>query len=109
MPQARAPAIRGIEARNKGFMRLLLIITDHVLLSFIRVVLADAGIEAQFTDQYTNAIEGSLAIFPRRVLVTADAWHRARRALTDAGLDNELATDTVQVEPGIAGLLRGTA
>ena len=73
--------------------RLLLVTTDPVLLSFVRAILIDAGIDGQFADQFTSAIEGSLPIFPRRVLVAADAWHRAKRALVDAGLGPEIEPD----------------
>ena len=75
-------------------MRAVLLTTDPVLLGFARVVLADSGITATLADQYTSAIEGSLGIFPRRLLVPADAWHRARRALEDAGLAADLVPDS---------------
>ena len=84
-------------------MRLLLVTTDHVLLSFVAAVLADAGIAAQIADQFTSAIEGSLAIFPRRVLVPTDAWHRARRALSEAGLAGELTLGEGRQEGATAG------
>ena len=74
-------------------MRLLLQTTDPVLLSFTRAVLADASIAVHVADQYVSAVEGALAIFPRRVHVTADTFLRARRALINAGLSAELASD----------------
>jgi Putative prokaryotic signal transducing protein len=75
-------------------MRPVLLTTDPVLLSFARAVLADSGIPDLLADQFTSAIEGSLGIFPRRLLVPVEAWHRARRALTEAGLAHELVPDT---------------
>ncbi len=74
-------------------MRPVLLTTDPVLLSFAHAVLADSGIAATIADQFTSAIEGSLGIFPRRLLVPAEAWHRARAALTQAGLAHELVPD----------------
>ena len=74
-------------------MRPVLLTTDPVLLSFAHAVLADSGIAAVIADQFTSAIEGSLGIFPRRLLVSSDAWHRARAALTQAGLAHELVPD----------------
>ena len=71
-------------------MRLLLSTTDTVLISFARSVLADYGIVDLMADQYTSAIEGSLPIIPRRILVAPNDWHAARRALTEAGLGHEL-------------------
>jgi hypothetical protein len=74
-------------------VRAVLLTTDPVLLSFARAVLADSGIDAMIADQFTSAIEGSVGIFPRRLLVPSTAWHRARTALTQAGLAHELAPD----------------
>jgi len=37
-----------------------------------------------------SALEGSLSFLPRRVLVAADAAARARLALAEAGLGEEL-------------------
>ena len=87
-------------------MRAVLLTTDPVLLGFARVVLADSGITALLADQYTSAIEGSLGIFPRRLLVPADAWHRARRALEDAGLEAELVPDH-EPHPAATAVVRG--
>ena len=74
-------------------MRPLVFTTDPVLLGFARAVLADSGIDAVVADQYTSAVEGSVGIFPRRLLVLPEAWHRARRALEAAGLGAELVPE----------------
>jgi Putative prokaryotic signal transducing protein len=74
-------------------MRPVLLTTDPVLLSFARAVLADSGIDVMIADQFTSAIEGSLGIFPRRLLVPDEAWHRARTALKQADLGHELVPD----------------
>ena len=71
-------------------MRPVLLTTDPVLLSFASSVLADAGVDAEVADQYTSAIEGSVGVLPRRLMVPADAWNQARQALTEAGLGAEL-------------------
>ena len=75
-------------------MRPLLMTTDPVLVSFATSVLSDAGIEAHVVDRFTSGIEGALGIFPCRVLVAADTWHRARVALQHAGLTAELLPET---------------
>ncbi len=71
-------------------MRVVVQTTDPVLLGFAGAVLADSGISSVVADQFTSAIEGSLGIFPRRLLVAPDAWERAQRALRQAGLAAEL-------------------
>lgn len=81
------------DASREMSVRPVLLTIDPVLLSFARAVLADSGIVAVVADQFTSSIEGSLGIFPRRLLVSTDAWHRARTALTQAGLAHELVHD----------------
>jgi hypothetical protein len=71
-------------------MQPVLMTTDPVLLSFAHAVLGEAGIAGRVADQYTSAIEGSVGIFPRRLLVATADVERARRALTDAGLAADL-------------------
>jgi len=40
-----------------------------------------------------SVLEGSIGIFPRRILVGEDEVHMARRLLEDAGLGHELRPD----------------
>ena len=67
-------------------MRELLRSNDPVLLSYAEALLADQGIEAVVFDQHISVMEGSIGIFPRRLLVVDDAWVSAKRVLKDAGL-----------------------
>ena len=80
-------------------MRAVLITTDAVLLSFAKSILSDAGIEATVADQYTSAIEGSVGVLPRRLLVHENVWGPARQALSDGGLAKEL----VREDPDASG------
>jgi hypothetical protein len=66
---------------------------DPVLLSFAGTVLQDGGIETLVADQHISALEGSIGIFPRRILVAADQWAEARRLLTEAGIEDWLLAD----------------
>ena len=68
----------------------LLRTNDLVLISRIEAILAETGIEVFVADWHMSALEGSLPFLPRRVLVASDVVPRARRALLDAGLANEL-------------------
>lgn len=59
---------------------------DTVLLSFVEVLLRDAGIETVLADGNMSVLEGSLGVLPRRVLVDAKDESRAKRVMQDAGL-----------------------
>ncbi|HUG62506.1 MAG TPA: DUF2007 domain-containing protein [Methylomirabilota bacterium] len=63
---------------------------DIVLISFVEALLKDAGIPYLIADQAVSAVDGSIGIFPRRILVDSDWLDQARRLITDAGLAAEL-------------------
>ncbi len=44
-------------------------------------------------DQNMSVLEGSIGIFPRRILVGEDEFAAARRLLSEAGFANELRPD----------------
>lgn len=67
---------------------------DAVLLSFARHVLDEAGIDTFVADQHISIAEGSIGIFPRRIMVASDAEFDARLALSEAGLAAELVSPT---------------
>ena len=71
-------------------MRPIVVTTDPVLLSFAKSILADAEIEAVELDLHTSAIEGSLGVLPRRLVVSSTAWSAARDALVTAGIGDEV-------------------
>lgn len=68
-------------------MRDLLRTNDVVLLSVVEATLSEAGIGFYVADRNVSVVEGSLGIFPRRVLVVDDDWAPARAALIAAGVD----------------------
>jgi hypothetical protein len=74
-------------------MRELLKSNDAVLLSYVNTLLTQAELESIIADQNISLVEGSIGIFPRRVLVRKADWSRARRLLIDAGLEHELLSD----------------
>jgi type III secretory pathway lipoprotein EscJ len=67
-------------------MREVLRSNDPVELSFIVVLLRDAGIEALVLDEHTSVLEGSIGAIPRRVTVAEEDFSAARDLLRDAGL-----------------------
>jgi hypothetical protein len=65
-------------------MRVLTATNDPVRLSFLRALLADAGIDSFVLDQHTSVAEGSAGAIQRRLMVGSDDYSRARRLLLDA-------------------------
>ena len=71
-------------------MRELVRTNDAVLLSAIEALLTSADIDHLIVDQNMSVLEGSIGIFPRRILVDSDEFQSARRLLTEAGYGKEL-------------------
>ena len=71
-------------------MRELVRTNDTVLISAIEALLKGADIGHLVVDQNMSVLEGSIGIFPRRILVDEDQVETARRLLEDAGFGNEL-------------------
>lgn len=74
-------------------MRELVRTNDAVVLSAIEALLKSADIAHLVVDQNMSVLEGSIGIFPRRILVDEDELAAARRLLTEAGFGNELHND----------------
>lgn len=72
-------------------MLLLLQSTDPVLLSFVQSLLADADVDTVVFDVNMSVLEGSIGVFPRRVMVMEEDVGRARHVLWEAGLAEHLA------------------
>ena len=70
---------------HHGGMRVVATSNDPVRLSFLTVLLADAGIAAVLLDQHTSVTEGSIGAIQRRLVVPPDDYPRARRVLAEAG------------------------
>ena len=71
-------------------MHLLLKTNNAVLLTYVQSLLADASIDAVVFDANISIVEGSIGVFPRRVMVQEADIGRARHALWEAGLAAEL-------------------
>ena len=74
-------------------MRELVRTNDAVLISAIEALLKGAHIDHMMVDQNMSVLEGSIGIFPRRILVGDDEFAAARRLLSEAGFANELRPD----------------
>ncbi len=74
-------------------MRELVRTNDAVLISAIEALLKGADITHMVVDQNMSVLEGSIGIFPRRILVGDNEIDAARRLPEDAGFANELRRD----------------
>lgn len=70
--------------------------SDPVLVSFVEALLREQRIDYHVADINTSVVEGSIGIFPRRILIATSDSEAARALLVDAGLEGELpgAKDT---------------
>jgi hypothetical protein len=67
-------------------MREVVRTNDPVLINFVVVLLRDGGLSPLLVDEHTSAIEGSIGVLPRRILVDPDELAQAKRILTEADL-----------------------
>ena len=67
-------------------MRELVTSNDPVLLSYLQVLLNDAGIEVSVFDGNMSAVQGTLPALQQRLAVAEEDWAQARRLLDEAGL-----------------------
>jgi len=74
-------------------MRELVRTNDAVMISAIEALLKGASIPHMVVDQNMSVLEGSIGIFPRRILVGEDQFAAARQLLTEAGFAGELRPD----------------
>ncbi|MFY9840164.1 MAG: DUF2007 domain-containing protein [Xanthobacteraceae bacterium] len=70
-------------------MRELIRTNDSVLISAVEALLKGAHIDHLVADQNMSVLEGSIGIFPRRILVDEDQLAAARRLLAEAGLEGK--------------------
>ncbi len=71
-------------------MHELLRTCEPVLVSFVEALLRAQSIDYHVADANTSAVEGSIGIFPRRILVPEAAAEAARALLIEAGLADQL-------------------
>ena len=74
-------------------MREIIRTNDVVVLSFAEVLLKDAGLMPLIADVNISVIEGSIGVFPRRLLVPNERYEEAHGLLVDAGLQSWIYGD----------------
>lgn len=68
-------------------MQELIRTTDPTIIAFATALLSGEGIAAFTVDVHMSTLEGSIGILPRRIMVHDDDVIRARRVLTDNGIE----------------------
>jgi len=66
---------------HHDLMREVVKSNDPVRLSFLAVLLRDAGIETVLLDHHASVMDGSIGAIPRRLMVADADYSRARRVL----------------------------
>jgi hypothetical protein len=66
---------------------------DAVLITAIEALLKSAQIEHMVVDRNMSVLEGSIGIFPRRILVGEGQLDAARQLLEEAGFAGEIRRD----------------
>jgi Putative prokaryotic signal transducing protein len=74
-------------------MRELVRTNDAVLITAIEALLNGADIKHLVVDRNISVLEGSIGIFPRRILVDEDEFETACKLLQEAGFAAELRPD----------------
>lgn len=74
-------------------MRPLVLTNDLILLNAIEALLTSAGIGHVVLDQHMSALEGSIGLLPRRLLVEEERYRAARSLLSEAGFGHALAVE----------------
>ncbi len=69
----------------------LLRTNDPVLLSFASSILGADVIPCHILDAHASAVDGSLGVLPRRLVVERAFAERARQLLREAGLAHQLS------------------
>ena len=70
-------------------IRELLKTNDPVLISLVEAILGGEHIPMFVADQYMSALEGSVGVLPRRILVAAEDLFRARVLVAGAGVPHD--------------------
>ena len=67
-------------------MEVILQTTDLTQIPYVKMLLSSVGIEAFVFDQNMSVLEGSINIFPIRIMVVADDFAVASKILKENGI-----------------------
>ena len=68
-------------------MKEIIRTNDLATIAYIKLLLTNEGIEYFELDVHMSALEGSISILPRRIMVVDSVFERAREILTDNYID----------------------
>lgn len=95
---------RGRHSRKAGALVIELVRSnDLVHLSWAQAMLRAAAIPCLLADAHVSAVEGSIGIFPRRLLVAAEDLERARALLAEAAAAGPAGAPDASDVPDAAG------
>ena len=70
-------------------MKEIIKTNDLATIAYIKLLLTNEGIEYFELDVHMSALEGSISILPRRIMVVDSVFERAREILTDNYIDKK--------------------
>ena len=68
-------------------MKEIIKTNDLATIAYIKLLLTNESIEYFELDVHMSALEGSISILPRRIMVVDSVFERAREILTDNYID----------------------
>ena len=68
-------------------MKEIIKTNDLATIAYIKLLLTNEGIEYFELDVHMSALEGSISILPRRIMVVDSVFERAQEILTDNYID----------------------
>ena len=68
-------------------MKEIIKTNDLATIAYIKLLLTNEGIEYFELDVHMSALEGSISILPRRIMVVDSVFERATEILTDNYID----------------------
>ena len=71
-------------------MKDLIRTNNPALISFVEALLKELDVTYFIADQSISSAEGSIGMFPKRILVAPEHFDKARQLMIDVGLENEL-------------------
>ena len=71
-------------------MKDLIRTNNPALISFVESLLKELDVHYFIADQSISSAEGSIGMFPKRIMVSPEHYEQARQHLVDAGLADEL-------------------
>ena len=74
-------------------MKDLIRTNNPALISYVEALLKQLDIRYFIADQAISSAEGSIGMFPKRIMVGDEHLAKARQLMIDAGLGNELRAE----------------